>query len=128
MAFGLAHAMAGLAAAGGIAAWGVACSGRAPACATVVDCGAEGAGSVVPPGTGHPAPTAAVRGPSAWFAAFDDAGDAAVSICVAPREAAALNHRLCTMLYAAADATETTTITPPVMTWRLISIPHMPVL
>src|SRR5258707_13670908 len=98
MAFGLAHAMAGLAAAGGIAAWGVVCSGRAPACATVADCAAEGADSTVPPGSGHPAPTAAARGPSARFSAAGDDGDAAVSICVAPRDVAALNHRLCTML------------------------------
>src|SRR5262245_27515999 len=108
MAFGLAHAMAGLAAAGGIAAW----SGPAPACATVADVGAEGAGSV-PPGTGHPAPTAVVRGPSARLAAFDDDGDAALtaSTCAALRDVAALNQRPCTILYAAAEATEMTTIT-----------------
>src|SRR5215475_6597454 len=127
MAFGLAHAMAGFGAAGGIAAWGgAACSGRAPACATVADCCAEDEGSVVPPWSGHL--EAIARGPSDWLSALDN-GDAAltlVSTCVALRDVAALNHRPCTMLYAAADATEMTTIAPPVITWRLMSLPHMP--
>jgi hypothetical protein len=36
------------------------------------------------------------------------------------------NQPLCTMPYAAADATEMTAIAPPTMTWRFMSTPHLP--